>query len=242
MLVGGDATNKTLLEIDPTTGAGTVIGNLGFRITGLAYDSQHNILYGCSKSTLYRINPQTAAAQQIGTFGRELMHTIEYDSVHDVLYGILTEDVPWQLCTIDVGTGRATPIASVAQNGLSGSAFDPATETMYVSNIYAQRLLTLDLHTGDLRVVGDFGAGIQVGTGMAFHPTYGILAADNRNSLYSGSDLYQIDKYTGAATFVGQILDRGGVSALAYTPEPATLSLLALGLGAVWMRKRRVTR
>ena len=69
MLVAGDHNNKTLLEIDPQSGHGTVIGSLGFEVTGLAYDSTHHVLYGCSKSTLYEINPLTADSHAIGSFG-----------------------------------------------------------------------------------------------------------------------------------------------------------------------------
>ena len=241
-LLGGDHTNKNLLEIDPQSGQGTVIGNLGFEVNGLAYDSRRDIVYGCSKSDLYRIDPETATAQHVGPFGGELMHTIEYDSIHDVLYGILSEDTPWRLVTIDVATGLATTTALVSQNGLIGSAFDPSTGTMYVSNIYGDCLQTIDLTTGGLQLVGDFGAGIQVGVGMAFHPQLGILATDNRNSHNRGDDLYRVDKYTGAATYVGEIQDLGAVGALVYIPEPSTMALLftgAVGLLAYAHRRRR---
>ena len=160
------------------------------------------------------------------------MHTIEYDSVNDVLYGILIEDTPWRLCTIDVNTGAIATVAAVSQNGLTGSAFDPTAGTMYVSNIYSHELLTIDLGNGQLTEVGSFNAGIQVGTGMAFHPSYGLLATDNKSNEALDDELYQIDTSTGAATLIGAITeappDYENILALAYVPEPSTFLLLSI--------------
>ena len=240
-LLAGDHENEILLEVDPLSGHASVIGPLGFEITGLTYDSRHDILYGCSKSALYRIDPETAAPQPVGLFHGELMHTIEYDPLQNVLYGIQSEDTPWRLCVIDTDTGIASAVAAVSQNGLTGSAFDPTTGTMYVSNIYSQKLLTLDLTTGGLDVVGDFNAGIQVGTGMAYHPVYGILCADNRAGHFGeNDDLYSVSKDTGAATLIGSLNRSGSVSALAYIPEPTTMFVMGLGGALIWRQKQQV--
>ena len=175
---------RDLLRLDPATGAATVIGSIGVEIAGMTYDSKNDILYAGSTRTLYRIDPDTAALHEIGPFGMEKIHTVEYDSIQEVLYGIRSEMSPYSLCTIDVTTGQATIVAPIAANGLIGMAFDPASGIMYASDIYRQKLVTVDLATGALSYVGSFNAGVQVGTGLAYSPIYGLMAADNYSNSY----------------------------------------------------------
>lgn len=66
--------NVRLLEIDPDTGEGSIIGPTGFQLTGnaLAIDSLGNLFSsGCCINTNYQINPQTG----VGTFLSNIQET-----------------------------------------------------------------------------------------------------------------------------------------------------------------------
>jgi hypothetical protein len=73
---------------------------------------------------------------------------------------------------------------------------------------------------------------------------FGALGIGPNGVLYGGtgdqSQLFTINPITGATTLVGST-GRNFVGDLAAqpVPEPGTLSLLALGLTARWMRRRR---
>ncbi len=93
-LPGVDVTPDTLLEISTTTGNGTLIGPVGDGVVaGLAYDSNHGILYGSSTNSndLLTIDPETGATTVIGPFGVSLMHGLGFDSDNDDLYGITNQ-------------------------------------------------------------------------------------------------------------------------------------------------------
>jgi hypothetical protein len=235
-LVGTDFQGN-YYEINPTTGNGIARGITGVaRMTGLAYDENNVILYGSTSSTLYRINPLTGTAQPVGLFGHEVMHSIEFDSVNGILYGINVNNSPVGLWEIDVDSGHATFVGATADY-YNGLAFDAATSTMYASNVNGKGLARLDLNTGATTLIGNFNAGIQIGTALAYHPSFGLVAADNRSSRTGPSDLYQVNKETGQASLIGNSVN-GNVLGLAFlpayllVPEPSTY---ALGLAALWL-------
>jgi len=66
---------STLFVIDPDTGTTAPIGDIGFKINGLAYDSTSDVLYGIdggfgeSINNLFRIDRATGAATPIGATG-----------------------------------------------------------------------------------------------------------------------------------------------------------------------------
>ena len=224
-LRGSDVTADNLLDVSTVTGNGMILGPLGDDIiAGLAWDPNHGILYGSSTATdsLYRIDPNTGATTPIGPFGGgvSLMHGLEYDSNHDVLYGI-TSALSAALYTLNVSTGAATLVGYHGETGLSGMAFDPITDTMYVADVSGNFLFTIDLGTAALSGVGPFNAvgGDQVGVGLAFDPTQGLFASDNKSSALPDDELYSINPATGQATLVGPI-NHGNVLGLAFITEP----------------------
>ncbi|GHI01582.1 hypothetical protein [Neobacillus kokaensis] len=72
-LFGTIANQGTLITVDTTTGAGTIIGNLGFLFApSLAIDPTTGIMYagqGGNNSNLYTVNPNTGAATLVGNTG-----------------------------------------------------------------------------------------------------------------------------------------------------------------------------
>src|SRR5262249_13525971 len=72
ILFGTDARLGHLLNINPTTGAASFIGNIGFPTPSLAMDAVTGILYGgrgAGLPNLYRINTSTGAPTLVGNSG-----------------------------------------------------------------------------------------------------------------------------------------------------------------------------
>jgi len=106
----GLADGGRLLTIDPTTGVGTLVGNVAegatnfSRVTGLAINSAGEML-GTGLGDLFRVDPSTGEATSIGLLGFRTAEGIAFDE-NDVLYGIT--QFPEQLITIDTNTGLGT--------------------------------------------------------------------------------------------------------------------------------------
>ncbi|HKI85448.1 MAG TPA: hypothetical protein VKA53_01760, partial [Thermoanaerobaculia bacterium] len=73
-LYGTDGRNGNLLTVDPTTGAGTLVGSIagGIQIRSLAVDPATGILYagtGGSQALLYRVDPTTGLGTLVSDTG-----------------------------------------------------------------------------------------------------------------------------------------------------------------------------
>jgi hypothetical protein len=111
-------------RLNPTSGAGTLIGALGQQVTGLAF--RNGILYGLGgdyKDNLVIVNRTTGAATPVGLLGAVSLVDggIDFDG-NGVLWGIsdpedITNTVPSQIFTINTSTGAATVVAMVTDSG-----------------------------------------------------------------------------------------------------------------------------
>lgn len=238
VLIGSDAEYAQLVRIDTSTGATTVIGNLGDpTVAGLAYDKNHNILYGSSTATnqLLIIDPYTGQTKSVGPFGVGLMHGIEYDPINDILYGV-TNVYRKALYKINVQTGSATLVSYLDPWGLSGLAFDSVNDVMYASDIFQKNLYTINLADGSTKLIGSFGTGRQIGVGLAHDTSFGLFASDNMASAARDDKLYRINPLIGQATQIGNT-NTGNLLGLTFIPEPGTV--LLLGLGGLFLRRKK---
>ena len=137
------------------------------------------------------------------------------------------------LYEISPSTGQAALIGAVSIPGVCGLSFNPTTNVLYgiVNAHYASpQIVTINTATG----VGTTAAFTQPWylNDLSFNPqTHDLYAVDN-----SPNTLYKIDMVTGKATTIG-LTGLGNELGLAFTPEPATLGLLALG-GLLMIRRR----
>jgi hypothetical protein len=118
-------TFSQFLRLDPDTGAGTVIGAVGFTTNGLAVASDGTIYAGTTAGELLTINPATGAGTLVGTFGGGLFSSgdLALDS-NDNLYGTLDPGAGVVvLARIDRTSGAATVIGSTGLRELFGLAF-----------------------------------------------------------------------------------------------------------------------
>src|SRR5262245_26406672 len=114
-----DSERGILAIIDPTTGIKTPVGKFGTIISGLAYDSDQDILYGTdggfttSINNLFQIDRTTGVATPVAPTGISELWGIAYDPLSRQLFAT-TSGVPDQsLYTINPTTGQATLIGSL---------------------------------------------------------------------------------------------------------------------------------
>ena len=122
------AVANKIWNVDPTTGATTLVGATGHSITGLA--ALGDALYGAggkSDNNFYRIDPDTGAATLIGPFGPALTHwansiAMSFDA-DGTLWAVINYVPPqndtdaiidWSdLATIDPATGTLTIVGPI---------------------------------------------------------------------------------------------------------------------------------
>ncbi|MCK4624576.1 MAG: PEP-CTERM sorting domain-containing protein [Phycisphaerae bacterium] len=231
--------------LDRATGTGQEIGTFDPYVpamNGLAHDRINDILYGISPhfDQLFRINPATAQVTPIGQpgdLGASNANGLAYDPIGGVLYG--TGNNANTLFTIDVDTGIGSTVGTIGGgfSNVEGLGFDADTGTLYGlavgeggSEIYYHgRIIVIDPATGGATALGDVMTSERIWRGLTFDPeTNGLIAC-------GGSGLYWIDPADGSASYIGGMYVQG----LAVIPEPATLSLLAVGAVALIRRRKK---
>jgi hypothetical protein len=173
---------------------------------------------------------------QIGKLGVSLMHSIEYDSVHGVLYGASNET--GHLYTIDVFTGAATSVGPTGISAIGGLAYDPVHNVMYATDAGPARstgLFTVDLATGASAWVGAFeNQEAEHIVDLTFDERFGLFGVDNGLTDGAISQIFSIDPAVGKATFMRN-LQRGNFLGLTFVvPEP-TCGTLALWISGLLM-------
>jgi hypothetical protein len=219
------------------------------QIQGIDY--WNGVLYGLgSFSTLYRIDPDSGIASQIGPFS-PLLNGLTYGFDNQPA-GVQVVSGLGQNLLLDRTTGAATegPALTYAA-GDSRFGVSPRVDALaydisgswFAADTLQDTLVTFDPTTGLLTTIGALGIDAARFNGLDISPLTGIMYL---NTPASSSDpqanLYTVDKATGTVTLLGQIGAPGDailVRGLAVVPEPGTLSLLALGLFGFLVARRR---
>jgi hypothetical protein len=218
-----------LWTVNPATGAATYVGPLrdsGTEIYvyagGLAYDSFTHTLYATGDSfggvsTLYTIDPATAAVTAVGPAGAALFGTsgLAYDPATHKLYAVGrssgTGQVPG-LFEVNPASGAATFIGSYTATGtiLNGAGLDPVSGALYANGTddflaSSSKLFIVNKGSGAEAVVGSHGLllGRQMYYGgIAFEPVSNVAYASGSISA-SESGLYTLNLASGAAALIG---------------------------------------
>jgi hypothetical protein len=230
--VGANDADTQLYSIDPATGAGTPIGDIGNAVTGLAEDPTTGVLYGVTSNRanapkmLITINKSTGAGTVVGPLG-QIIADISFNSSGQ-LYG--WAEGPDRLASIDKTTGAATPIGTTNYDTYGdGESFDKNDVLFDMSQgdqadgafPSAGALWTVDTNTSVPTTVASLsGSPYPPGTEAAIGAA--SFACD-RTTLYAvdnnfGSPptyLIKVNTSTGAITTVGQTVT--GLDALEWS-------------------------
>ncbi len=261
---GGDS-SSTLYSIDPTTGAATSIGLIGFSQVGaIDFDPVNGMLYGIGKDpnngnayTLITIDPTTGAGTAVGALNATFSNT-EYTNFSDISFrsdGTLFAHTGGNdLFTVDTATGAATAVGSTGPiaEGNAIAFLTTDVDTLYKVDNLAE--YTLDQSNGTATTVTamnypDLSPGLFDGraNAMDFDPT-GTLWASVVYDVFTEGDqpilagienfLATINLATGDVTLIGQT--NTGMDALTVAPPsqpavPSPLSTLWLALPLVGM-------
>jgi len=263
--------SSTLYNINPTTGAATTIGSIGYRLVGgLAFDSA-GTLYGVGATytnpgggpppvgdlTLITVNTATGAGTAVGTLtvgGSPLLSNfqdISFNPTTGTLYGYASG----QAYTIDKTTGVATALPHpTGESEIGGGlAFTPDGSSLYKAGF--DHLVSINTSTGESSEVQFSPTNNQLSyptggtpniTGMSY--ANGVLwaAVHVDDSADPATYLATVNTATGLITKIGDSVN--GLTALAAIPEPSTYGVLAgvalvgIGMGSsVARRKKAVT-
>ena len=181
-------TANNLLRVDMTSGAASVIGNTGSigPFTDLAV-SPTGALWGITFSTLYKINPNTAALTLVGDHGVSAANALAFAS-DGTLY--LASSSSATLYTVNTSSGVATALpGGMGTNSAGDLAFNSGQLYLAGTNNQLVRI-----------TLGTTVSGTNVGPfGVA--DVYG-LTTDSLGRLIaiSGRTFYQTNTTTGALT------------------------------------------
>lgn len=170
-----DITTSTLIEVDPTTGAGTPIGAFDSpsTIVSVAFDIATGKLYGTTAQAygatngdaLYEIDPATAACTYIGALGIDNVFALAFDN-NGTLYGVGNDrHALFEISTLD---GTVDLIAPIAQQFVFDIATRPEDGVTFLVDSGTSTLYTLDLTTGATAPIGAYDATNIVG--LVFSP------------------------------------------------------------------------
>jgi hypothetical protein len=187
-----DITSKSLLKIDPLTGAGTAIAPFmtpaGGPVTmvSLAFDSTTGRLWGNTSTAysgeadrLYAIDHNTAISTPVGPgIGFGNVFALGFNNVGK-LYGVSNDT--HQLLLIDTSLGTGGVVGPVAPTSIFDIASRPEDGTTFAVNAFTNELYRMDLNTGATVLIGPHTVPTHNMVGLAFGPvpepgTFTLLA------------------------------------------------------------------
>jgi hypothetical protein len=228
--------------MDLSTGVFTLEGTSGQTLAGLAVanGSIFASSYHTTNGTLFQVDPTTGAVTSIGT-----ATGVDYDDFGSTTTGLYAvgEGTTQDLYSIDPTTGAATLIGPTGLGYGSWRGLSTNSSTLYFAD--GPDLYTLSTTTGAATLIGAFGGSAEMG----------VLLMEG-GILYGGDDtentLDTINVSTGAATagptpsvsfngsFYGLAPSPVPAGTPGLVPEPATFSLLGMGVSALALFRRRV--
>jgi hypothetical protein len=242
---------STLYSIDPTNGAATAIGPIGFnRVGGIDFNLQTGILYGVGHRTsdnafvLVTIDPTTGLGTEVGALGAGISSGVGVQDISFRSDGVLFAFINASIYTIDTSTGAATLLGPVAsfQNG-NALGFTPTDTLLSVNEVDVR---TVNQTTGATSFVvatsylGPLNDEPRTNAMDLDTATGKFWASVANHRPVTTSYLAMVDPATGVVTAIGPtILGLDAITVAVAVPEPASAILICGGLVALSFIKRR---
>jgi hypothetical protein len=244
---------NSLIRINETTGAGTLIGPLSNGMTALDLASSGGNLFTFDQinDRVRQLDPTTGstlATIDIGiATGGEGGFAMRDDGTGFLSSTIGAVGTLWRF-DITVPNSSLVTAADGLAPSMDGLAFDANGVLFGLSQGASDggnKLYTIDPNTGATTLIGPLGVGSSALGGLAFASDgtlYATISGDGISSS-AAAILYRLSTSTGAATLVGNI-GFNSVSGITFAPipEPGASALLGLGglvLCAMRRRQRR---
>ena len=219
-------TGTEIFTFDFGTGVKTTLGPSGTSfLEGLALAPGGTLYATASNGRLYTINTTTGAGTLVGNTG--LGNVEGLDFLGNTLLATNFDD-PYTLYSLDLATAAPTPLVSgdVPIDLVRSLAVRDAT-TGYASS--SNNLFRVDLTTGAMTDLGPTGA---------FIAALDFLGDGNLYAFAIDGTALRIDPTTGDATSLGfgtasTVVGMTAAVGTSAVPEPATVTLVAVGMAVV---------
>lgn len=203
----GSQNSGNIITIDPTTGAGTIVGaSLFNEVTSISINPVDGKIYGLAAGTassdLLKINAAEGDAHIYFTLNILQMAGIAFDTT-GILYGITRTG---DLYTINLDNGSTSFVVDAIGSYL-GITFHPATNELWATSraVVAPNkdaIFKVNMATGDTTIVGRTGLGKQTND-IAFDENLNLFGAIGSSSELN--DFVSINTSTGVGLIIGSV-------------------------------------
>ena len=246
----GTTSNGLLYSIIPATGQEALVGTLRSSGSSAAipmYDiaANGNSVYSIDlNGTLYSVNPNTAQTTRIGVNPGLFINALTFGN--GVLYGAGRDS----LYTINTNTGLATLVGNGTANG--GTAYNSSGDVSFINGkLYLTSFNGNGTNDSFFTIDPATGKGTEIDT-LSFGTVFALAYSSSDQTLYGFTDpstnvtgsgqVLIINPNTGVATaHTSYVVPFFGATEFNEVPEPATIGLMLVGLGAflVVLARRR---
>ena len=180
--------------------SGTLLVAASLTISARAQNDVYAVQFNTGDNGFGIINLMNGDFTQIADLGSTLYNDIAY-APDGTLYGLANNGA--SLVTFDKTTGDVTPVASLGGSGIESIAFNPNSGVLFGAS--ESGLYTIDPASGQASYVGDFGSpyGCNLWQNIRFDSDGNLYLSNTGDG--SGTDIYQVNTSTGAATFEGEV-------------------------------------
>ena len=229
-LYGSDGFTSDLVLIDTADGSSSVVGNMaGLSVgVGLAYNPNTDTMYTRDFDTLFTVDYSNANTTEMGASG-DFITALAFSTDYSTLYSF--DQGTGDFYTVDPSNGNAT---FVGNTGLS----TPLDMTMSAGGVLYAATIGADIYT-----INSANAAAALVWSSVDSRGLTSIQFDAVGNLYgvtlSDDILVEIDLSDGSVTDVGGPIIRQDIRGMAFVPEPAGLSILAVGAALLGIRRRR---